>query len=52
MAKNQKLVVEVVDARNLLPKDGHGTSSPYVTILTMGLALVGRPRAFTTRTNK
>lgn len=32
MAKNQKLVVEVVDARNLLPKDGHGTSSPYVTI--------------------
>ncbi|EEF36706.1 conserved hypothetical protein [Ricinus communis] len=32
MAKNQKLIVEVVDARNLLPKDGHGTSSPYVTI--------------------
>ncbi|KAF4350597.1 hypothetical protein CsatB_008175 [Cannabis sativa] len=28
----QKLIVEVVDARNLLPKDGHGTSSPYVTV--------------------
>ncbi|KAJ4844216.1 hypothetical protein Tsubulata_003085 [Turnera subulata] len=32
MASNQKLIVEVVDARNLLPKDGHGTSSPYVVI--------------------
>ncbi|CAI0384739.1 unnamed protein product [Linum tenue] len=32
MAWNQKLVVEVVDARNLLPKDGQGTSSPYVVI--------------------
>ncbi|XP_050212705.1 FT-interacting protein 7 [Mercurialis annua] len=31
-SKNQKLIVEVVDARNLLPKDGHGTSSPYVTV--------------------
>ncbi|XP_022719953.1 protein QUIRKY [Durio zibethinus] len=28
----QKLIVEVIDARNLLPKDGHGTSSPYVVI--------------------
>ncbi|KAL8132194.1 hypothetical protein AgCh_007913 [Apium graveolens] len=28
----RKLVVEVVDARNLLPKDGHGTSSPYVIL--------------------
>ncbi|XVF42574.1 hypothetical protein PTKIN_Ptkin01aG0374600 [Pterospermum kingtungense] len=28
----QKLVVEVIDARNLVPKDGHGTSSPYVVI--------------------
>lgn len=28
----RKLVVEVVDARNLLPKDGHGTSSPYVVV--------------------
>ncbi|KAF5735160.1 hypothetical protein HS088_TW15G00660 [Tripterygium wilfordii] len=28
----QKLIVEVVDARNLLPKDGQGTSSPYVVI--------------------
>ncbi|KAL9436405.1 hypothetical protein AB3S75_022455 [Citrus x aurantiifolia] len=32
MAAIQKLIVEVVDARNLLPKDGHGTSSPYVLI--------------------
>ncbi|XVF30775.1 hypothetical protein REPUB_Repub16aG0087700 [Reevesia pubescens] len=30
--KTQKLIVEVVDARNLVPKDGHGTSSPYVVI--------------------
>ncbi|CAN1137835.1 Protein QUIRKY [Linum perenne] len=32
MAPNQKLIVEVIDARNLLPKDGQGTSSPYVVI--------------------
>lgn len=30
MATIRKLIVEVVDARNLSPKDGHGTSSPYV----------------------
>ncbi|XP_051216284.1 multiple C2 domain and transmembrane region protein 16 [Lolium perenne] len=29
MATVRKLVVEVVEARNLLPKDGTGTSSPY-----------------------
>ncbi|XWS58538.1 hypothetical protein CRYUN_Cryun08bG0042500 [Craigia yunnanensis] len=28
----QKLIVEVIDAHNLVPKDGHGTSSPYVVI--------------------
>lgn len=28
----RKLIVEVVEARNLLPKDGHGTSSPYVQV--------------------
>ncbi|KAJ6763067.1 hypothetical protein OIU79_023752 [Salix purpurea] len=27
MATKQKLIVEVVDARNLLPKDGHGSST-------------------------
>ncbi|KAL1338606.1 hypothetical protein HN51_033223 [Arachis hypogaea] len=32
MGTVRKLIVEVVDARNLLPKDGHGTSSPYVVI--------------------
>ncbi|WCJ43603.1 C2 calcium/lipid-binding plant phosphoribosyltransferase family protein [Euphorbia peplus] len=32
MAENKKLVVEVVDACNLLPIDGHGTSSPFVLI--------------------
>ncbi|KAF6150154.1 hypothetical protein GIB67_023109 [Kingdonia uniflora] len=32
MANRRKLVVEVVDARSLLPKDGHGTSSPYVMV--------------------
>ncbi|KAL6005134.1 hypothetical protein ACLOJK_005696 [Asimina triloba] len=34
MATNtiRKLMVEVVEARNLLPKDGTGTSSPYVVI--------------------
>ncbi|KAL3535978.1 hypothetical protein ACH5RR_004439 [Cinchona calisaya] len=30
MATVRKLIVEVVEARNLLPKDGHGTSSPYI----------------------
>nr|POE94089.1 protein quirky [Quercus suber] len=28
----RKLIVEVVDARNLTPKDGHGTSSPFVQV--------------------
>ncbi|CAA6666213.1 unnamed protein product [Spirodela intermedia] len=28
----RKLTVEVVDARDLLPKDGQGTSSPYVVV--------------------
>ncbi|KAK1297303.1 hypothetical protein QJS10_CPB15g02148 [Acorus calamus] len=28
----RKLVVEVVEARDLLPKDGHGTSSPYAVV--------------------
>ncbi|EOA19253.1 hypothetical protein CARUB_v10000107mg [Capsella rubella] len=32
MATNRKLVVEVVDAKDLTPKDGHGTSSPYVVV--------------------
>ncbi|KAJ4721274.1 C2 domain-containing protein [Melia azedarach] len=32
MAAARKLMVEVVDARNLSPKDGHGSSSPYVVI--------------------
>ncbi|KMT11325.1 hypothetical protein BVRB_5g110060 [Beta vulgaris subsp. vulgaris] len=32
MATVRKLIVEVVDAKNLLPKDGHGTSSPYVVV--------------------
>lgn len=32
MATLRKLMVEVVEARNLLPKDGHGTSSPYVLV--------------------
>ncbi|KAK6139783.1 hypothetical protein DH2020_026459 [Rehmannia glutinosa] len=32
MAIVRKLIVEVVDARNLLPKDGHGASSPYVIL--------------------
>ncbi|KAG0490634.1 hypothetical protein HPP92_007497 [Vanilla planifolia] len=28
----RKLVVEVIDARDLVPKDGQGTSSPYVVV--------------------
>ncbi|XP_071690533.1 multiple C2 domain and transmembrane region protein 16 [Rutidosis leptorrhynchoides] len=32
MASVRKLIVEVVDAHNLAPIDGHGTSSPYVVI--------------------
>ncbi|KAJ8436276.1 hypothetical protein Cgig2_025705 [Carnegiea gigantea] len=32
MATVKKLIVEVIDAKNLLPKDGHGTSSPYVVV--------------------
>ncbi|XP_028766913.1 protein QUIRKY [Neltuma alba] len=32
MGTVRKLIVEVVDARDLLPKDGRGTSSPYVMV--------------------
>ncbi|KAK7267038.1 hypothetical protein RIF29_19702 [Crotalaria pallida] len=32
MGSIRKLIVEIVDARNLVPKDGHGTSSPYVVV--------------------
>ncbi|XP_027358769.1 protein QUIRKY [Abrus precatorius] len=32
MGTVRKLIVEVVDAHNLVPKDGHGTSSPYVVV--------------------
>lgn len=32
MATVRKLIVEVVEARDLLPKDGMGSSSPYVVI--------------------
>ena len=28
----RKLTVEVIDGRDLLPKDGHGSSSPYVVV--------------------
>ncbi|XP_073006147.1 multiple C2 domain and transmembrane region protein 16-like [Typha latifolia] len=31
-AMGRKLIVEVVEAHNLLPKDGTGTSSPYVRV--------------------
>ncbi|XP_052199519.1 protein QUIRKY [Diospyros lotus] len=31
-SSTRKLIVEVIDARELLPKDGHGTSSPYVIV--------------------
>ncbi|KAE9619813.1 hypothetical protein Lal_00040280 [Lupinus albus] len=32
MGAIRKLIVEILDARNLVPKDGHGTSSPYVVV--------------------
>ncbi|KAL5079318.1 hypothetical protein RYX36_007739 [Vicia faba] len=32
MGTVRKLIVKVVDAQNLAPKDGHGTSSPYIVI--------------------
>ncbi|XP_022925217.1 protein QUIRKY isoform X2 [Cucurbita moschata] len=32
----RKLIVEVVDARSLLPKDKHGTSSPYAAVSYSG----------------
>ncbi|KAF7819264.1 protein QUIRKY [Senna tora] len=32
MGTVRKLIVEVADARDLVPKDGHGTSSPYVVV--------------------
>ena len=28
----RKLIIDVVDARDLLPKDGQGSSSPYVVV--------------------
>ncbi|KAH6826421.1 C2 calcium/lipid-binding plant phosphoribosyltransferase family protein [Perilla frutescens var. hirtella] len=32
MGSVRKLMVEVIDARNLVPKDGHGASSPYAIL--------------------
>ncbi|XP_010557779.1 PREDICTED: FT-interacting protein 1 [Tarenaya hassleriana] len=32
MRKNTKLVVEVVDAQNLMPRDGEGSASPFVEV--------------------
>ncbi|XP_061376274.1 multiple C2 domain and transmembrane region protein 16 [Gastrolobium bilobum] len=32
MVTVRKLIVEVVGAQNLVPKDGHGSSSPYVVV--------------------
>ncbi|QCD78458.1 Phosphoribosyltransferase C-terminal [Vigna unguiculata] len=32
MGTVRKLIVEVVDAHHLVPKDGHGSSSPYVVV--------------------
>ncbi|ONK63837.1 uncharacterized protein A4U43_C07F19450 [Asparagus officinalis] len=32
MAKDEKLVVEVIAAHNLMPKDGQGSSSPFVEV--------------------
>ncbi|XP_004489683.1 multiple C2 domain and transmembrane region protein 16 [Cicer arietinum] len=32
MGTIRKLIVEVIDAQNLAPKDGHGTSSPYIVV--------------------
>ncbi|CAJ1964615.1 unnamed protein product [Sphenostylis stenocarpa] len=32
MGAVRKLIVEVVDAHHLVPKDGHGSSSPYVVV--------------------
>ncbi|KAH6802552.1 C2 calcium/lipid-binding plant phosphoribosyltransferase family protein [Perilla frutescens var. frutescens] len=32
MGSVRKLIVEVIDARNLVPKDGHGASSPYAIL--------------------
>ncbi|PKA60620.1 C2 and GRAM domain-containing protein [Apostasia shenzhenica] len=32
MSKDEKLVVEVVAAHNLMPKDGQGSSSPFVEV--------------------
>ncbi|KEH25591.1 putative C2 domain-containing protein [Medicago truncatula] len=32
MATVRKLIVEVIDAQNLAPKDGHGTSSLYIVV--------------------
>ncbi|RYR32595.1 hypothetical protein Ahy_A10g047130 [Arachis hypogaea] len=32
MVTTRKLRVEILDARNLMPKDGFGSSSPYVVV--------------------
>ena len=37
-ATARKLIVEVVEARDLLPKDGTGTSSPYGAPTSTGSA--------------
>ncbi|RWR85430.1 protein QUIRKY [Cinnamomum micranthum f. kanehirae] len=43
MKRVRKLIVEVVEAKDLRPKDGHGTSSPYVVVDFNGQRKKTRP---------
>lgn len=44
MAPPVKLVVEIIGARNLMPKDGTGSASAFCTVCSHSLIFVYVPR--------
>lgn len=47
MTGARKLVVEVISAKDLMPKDGHGSSNAYCVVRALFFGLVGACETFT-----